>query len=144
MKYLYFLILLFVFFSSKAQTASDTSINSSKAQPQIDEEHKIFTHSEIPVSYPTGEKKLLKYIENNINKKAIVENGAVKNDYTVIIRFIVRQDGTAYNFSPETKNGFGLEDETIRVLKTISQWEPAKQNNRRVYAYYRIKVSLSL
>jgi hypothetical protein len=144
MKYLHFFILLFAFSTSEAQNTSDSSIATDKTQMQIDDEHKVFTHSEIAASYQKGEKKLFKYIEDNINKKTLLENGAPKGDYNVRIRFIVNIDGTAYDFNPESKNGFGLEDETIKVLKTIQKWKPAKQNNRKVYAYYWLTIPLNL
>jgi hypothetical protein len=144
MKYLFLFILLFAFSTGEAQIASDSSIVSNKTQTQIDDEHKVFTLSEVAVSYPKGEKSLFKYIDDNINRKTLLENGASKGNYKITIRFIVRMDGSAYDFVAESKNGFGLEDETIRVLKTIQKWEPARQNNRKVYAYYRRPIPLNL
>ena len=84
---------------------------------QADDEHKVFSRPEIAASYTKGEKKLFEYIEDNINKKTVLENGAPKGDYNIKIRFIVGIDGSAYDFIPESKNGFGLEDETIKFLR---------------------------
>ena len=142
MRFLQLFIMLFIFSISNAQTNPDTSIVSRSVQ--TDDEIKIFTKTEIPASYPKGEKYLFSYIDSNLNKQVLFNNGASKGDYNITIRFIIKKDGSAYDFKPETQSNFGIENEIIRILKTIPKWEPAKQNNRLVYAYYRLKTSMKL
>jgi periplasmic protein TonB len=139
MKYLHFFILLFISSITYAQNRPDTSreLNNSKV-----EDEKTFTKTEIPASYPEGEKELLKYIESNFNKQGLLNDGLTKGEHTMTIRFIVKKDGTAYDFVAETQNKVG--DEIIRILKTIPKWTPAKQNGRIVQAYYRKPFSFSL
>lgn len=107
------------------------------------EEEKIFTKTENPVTYPGGEKKLFTYIESNLDKQSIINAGASKGDYVIMLRFIVRKDSVAYDFFGESLT-YNIEDEIIRILKTIPKWNPAKQNGRQVTAYHRMKFSLNL
>lgn len=141
MKYLHLFILLFVSSAIYAQNTPDSSVVVDKTK--MEEEERIFTKTEIPVTYPGGEKKLFTYIESNLDKQSIFNAGASKGDYVIMLRFIVRKDSVAYDFFGESLT-YNIEDEIIRILKTITKWNPAKQNGRKVTAYHRMKFSLNL
>ena len=61
-----------------------------------------------------------------------IKNGAKKGSYVVIVRFIVDKTGKLVDFLPETKLGFGMEEEVIRVLKLSPKWIPGEQNGVKV------------
>ena len=122
---------------------NETSISTVVSQADM-VGHKIFTKSEIPVTYSGGDRKLNKLIKENLNTRLPLDQGAKSDTYKIIIRFIVRIDGTSYDFKPETKFGFGMEEEAIRLLKNIPTWNPAIQNGHKVNAYYRQMVIFDL
>ena len=140
MKYFFLFFTLFISAETYAQNVPSSPHVVDSTQM---EEEKIFTKTENPVTYPGGEKKLFTYIESNLDKQSIFSAGASKGNYIIMLRFIVRQDSVAYDFFGESLT-YNIEDEIIRILKTIPKWNPAKQNGRKVTAYYRMKFSLNL
>lgn len=141
MKSLYFFTLLFLTPSIYAQNKFDSSFDYNKNRVERDI---IFTKTEIPVSYRQGEKELIRFIDSRLNIQTLSYNKAVKGNYKVIIRFIVKKDGSAYDFIPETSNNYKIEEEIIRILKSVPKWKPAMQNNHIVTAYYKLHYSLNL
>lgn len=102
-----------------------------------DDENKIFNKVEVEAEFPGGSAAWTRYIRNNLNANAPVDNGAPPGTYSVIVRFIVSKDGTISDVTPETKFGYGMEDEAVKIIKKGPKWTPALQNGRNVNAYRR-------
>lgn len=81
----------------------------------------VFSKAEIAPSYPGGEKELIKYFNKELNTGLLKQNGAPSGKYTVQVRMIVGRDGLAYDFVPLTKNGFGIEEEAVRIFTLINK-----------------------
>jgi hypothetical protein len=88
----------------------------------------IYTTVDSVATFPGGRPAWNKYLVKYLNAGVGVDNGAGKGTYNVVIKFIVMKDGTLKDFQPETKYGYGFEEETIRVLKLSPKWIPAKKN----------------
>jgi len=102
-----------------------------------DDENKIFNKVEVEAEFPGGSAAWTRYIRNNLNANAPVDNGAPPGTYQVIVRFIVSKDGSISDVTPETKYGYGMEDEAVKIIKKGPKWTPALQNGRNVNAYRR-------
>ena len=101
------------------------------------EEHlPTFTKVETAPEFTGGTSSWKKYLEQNLNRKVPVNNGAPIGTYTVTVQFIVAQDGSITEIKPVTKYGYGMEEEVIRLIKTSPKWKPAIQNGRIVRAYH--------
>lgn len=105
--------------------------------PKGDDENKVFTKVENEAEFPGGQGAWGNYLRKNLNANAPVDNGAPEGTYTVIIRFIVSKDGSISDVTPETKFGYGMEDEAAKIIKKGPRWKPALQNGRNVNAYRR-------
>jgi protein TonB len=105
--------------------------------PKADDENKVFTKVENEAEFPGGQGAWGNYLRKNLNANAPVDNGAPEGTYTVIIRFIVSKDGSISDVTPETKFGYGMEDEAAKIIKKGPRWKPALQNGRNVNAYRR-------
>lgn len=97
----------------------------------------IFTRTEVEASFPGGHTAWREYITKNLNSEVPITNKAPKGQYTVIVRFIVARNGSINDVVAETRHGFGMEQEVIRIIKQGPKWIPAFQNNRPVNAYRR-------
>ncbi|MEO7265071.1 MAG: energy transducer TonB [Ferruginibacter sp.] len=102
-----------------------------------DDEGKIFTKVEVDAAFPGGNAAWGRYLKNNLNAETPVENGASEGTYTVVVRFIVSKDGSISDVVAETKHGYGMEAEAIKIIKKGPNWTPALQNGRHVNAYRR-------
>lgn len=97
----------------------------------------VFTREEREASFPGGDDGWRRYLQKNLNPNVPINNGARAGKYTVIIRFIVRKDGSLDGISAETKNGYGMEEHVIKLIKRVPKWIPAIQYGRYVSAYRR-------
>jgi len=105
--------------------------------PKADDEDKVFTKVENEASFPGGQPAWVRYLTKNLNANAPVDNGASPGTYQVIVKFIVSKDGSISDVQAETKHGFGMEDEAVKIIKRGPKWTPALQNGRNVNAYRR-------
>lgn len=64
-----------------------------------------------------------------------VTNGAPYGTYTVVIGFVINTDGSLSDFTKLTDMGYGMEEQTIRVIKKSGRWMPALLNDKAVRSY---------
>ncbi len=76
-----------------------------------------------------------KFLIKNLNPNVPVDNSAPPGVYKVVVQFVVDLDGNISDIKALTNNGYGMEQEAIRVLKRATKWEPAFQNGTHVKAY---------
>lgn len=79
----------------------------------------------------------IRYLQKNLKGETAEKNGARAGTYQVIVRFIVNKNGTVSDVMPETKFGFGMEQEVVRVIKNSPKWIPAIEMNEKINAYRR-------
>ncbi|MBU3714737.1 MAG: hypothetical protein FGM46_07285 [Ferruginibacter sp.] len=102
-----------------------------------DDENKIFTKVDVDASFPGDLVGWQKYLQSALDATIPAKYGAPPGSYTVIIRFIVDKDGSVSDVFSETAHGYGMETESIRVIRNSGKWTPAIQNGRNVTAYKR-------
>ncbi|MBC7720704.1 MAG: energy transducer TonB [Pedobacter sp.] len=97
----------------------------------------VFAHVEVVAQFPGGLDAWKKYLERNLNAGLPAENGATSGKYSVIVSFVVDNEGNISEVKAENAPGFGTEAEAIRIIKKGPKWQPAIQNGRKVA--YRVK-----
>ncbi len=97
----------------------------------------IFITVQIPAQFPGGMEGWKKYLERNLNAGLPSENGATSGKYSVMVSFVVDNEGNISEVKAENAPGFGTEAEAIRIIKKGPKWQPAIQNGRKVA--YRVK-----
>jgi TonB-dependent SusC/RagA subfamily outer membrane receptor len=81
-----------------------------------------------PPQFPGGEEALAKYLEQNLNHKLPSERGGPEGKYTVVLSFLVEEDGTVSNIEARNNPGYGTAEEAIRVIKNGPKWIPSERN----------------
>ena len=100
--------------------------------PAEDLETKVFQKVEIEAEFPGGATAWRRYLQNNLDANAPVDNNAPEGTYTVVVRFIVSKNGVISDVVPETKFGYGMEAEAVRAIKKGPKWKPGIQNGNQV------------
>ncbi|MEO8403071.1 MAG: energy transducer TonB [Chitinophagaceae bacterium] len=77
-----------------------------------------------------------RFLLKNLRGEIPVGNGAAVGKYRVAIEFVVDVDGSVSNIKPVSNNGYGMEEEAVRVLKKAAKWRPGIQNGIPVKAYH--------
>lgn len=98
---------------------------------------RIFTKVEQEAEFPGGLEGWKKFLMKNLNPEVPGNNGAPAGLYTIMVRFVVKKDGTLADIQLENSEGYGMDAEVKRVIAKSGQWIPAVQNGRKVNAYRR-------
>lgn len=86
-------------------------------------------------AFPGGLLGWRKYLERTLNASVPVEKGAPAGYYTVVVQFIVDTDGSISDVKALTENGYGTEEEVVKLITKGPHWEPAMQFGKPVKAY---------
>lgn len=137
-------VLLLIAFGSFAQTPGSIKTGADSIPVIEDSEDLVFTKTAIAPSFPGGKIGWKQYEQENLRQNIPVEKGAPAGLYQIIIRFVVKKDGTLRDINAETNFGYGMEEEAIRLLKEGPAWIPAKQNGQVVRCYQRQAVNFEI
>jgi protein TonB len=111
--------------------------------PAVDpNEGKVFTIVEEMPTFPGGEEELLKYLQKNIKYPPPARENGIMG--VVYVTFVVDKDGKIKDSKVLRGIGGGCDEEALRVIKTMPQWKPGKQNGRAVQVQYNVPVRFSL
>lgn len=63
----------------------------------------------------------------------------------VFVSFVVDENGKVYDVNATTKNGYGLEEEAVRVVKSMSRlWKPGKHRGHNVKVRFTLPINFAL
>jgi protein TonB len=77
--------------------------------------------------FPGGAAAWMRFLSRNLQAPALMEPGEMK---TVLVRFLVSEDGTVTGFEVVQSGGAAFDNEVIRVLKKMPKWKPALRNGQ--------------
>lgn len=111
-------------------------------QEKIVEEPKIFKSVEQMPEFPGGEAAMMKYLSTNIKypKQAVDNNIEGK----VFLNFVVNEDGDISNVIVKRGVDAALDQEAMRVVKSMPKWSPGKMQGKAVKVYYNLPVVFKL
>ncbi len=81
---------------------------------------------EVKAQFPGGNTALAKYLDNNL--KYPEEAQKQKWAGTTLIGFTVNEDGSISNIRVVKSSKLVLDNEALRLVKTMPKWTPASQN----------------
>ena len=96
----------------------------------------IFERVDVKPIFP-GNSTFQEYLIQDLRKDIPYLRGAPNGRYLAVINFVVDAKGNITNVKYESLNGYGMEDEAIRVIKNSPLWIPAMKNGNSVS--YRMK-----
>jgi TonB-dependent SusC/RagA subfamily outer membrane receptor len=100
---------------------------------------KNVTRIKLP-QFPGGEEALAKYLEQNLNHKLPQERGGPEGKYTVVLSFLVEEDGTISNLEARNDPGYGTAEEAIRVIRNGPKWIPSERDGKKGNYLKRISI----
>lgn len=111
--------------------------------PAAPAKEEIFTFVEQPPTFPGGEDALNKYLSKNIRYPHVAQENGIQG--TVFVQFIVDSEGNIKDVKTvgATKGG-GLEEEAVRVVKTMPKWKAGRQNGRQVSVQFNLPIRFTL
>jgi periplasmic protein TonB len=92
--------------------------------------------------FPGGEQALYKYLQENIKFPPMARESGITG--TVYVRFVVDKKGKISNVTLLRGIGGGCDEEAIRVVQNMPNWNAGKQNGIPVPVYFTLPVKFIL
>jgi protein TonB len=107
--------------------------------PKKDE---VFTYAEEMPNFPGGDEKLLNYFSTHIQYPDMARRAGVEG--RLFISFVVRTTGEITDVQVIKGLGAGLDEEAVRVVKSMPKWNPGRQNGKPVNVKVTIPIIFKL
>ena len=102
--------------------------------------NQVFQYVEVRPQFPGGEKEMFKFIAENLQMPVVAAETTIHG--RVMIRVVITEDGSIQDIeilrglSPE------LDEEAIRIIKSMPKWISGQHNGRPVKVFYTIPISI--
>lgn len=116
------------------------SINAQSEATHVEE--KVYDVVEEMPQFPGGPSALFEYLFNNLQYPVVAEENGVQG--RVIVTFIVEKDGSISNAKVVKAVDPSLDKEAIRLVESMPNWIPGKQNGEPVRVKYTVPVTFRL
>lgn len=111
--------------------------------PEIEPvKEQVYRWAEEMPSYKGGTEQLMKYFAENLNYPEIAKRAGVEGK--VILGFIIDKSGHIKNVEVIRGIGAGCDEEAMRVISSMPDWNPGKQNGKPVSTLINIPVVFKL
>ena len=127
---------------NKSLLPEETEEQTSNVEAEKKVEDKVFDAVEQYPSFPGGEGAMFSYISNNLQYPEKAQKNRIQG--RVVVKFIVEKDGSISNVEVNRSVDPDLDNEVIRIIKSMPKWNPAKQKGTEVRAYYYVPVAFRL
>ena len=132
MKKLVFIALLSLIGMTNVFAQQETTTTAEKVFDVVDE---------MP-SFPRGKGAMMEFLSKNIKYPVVAEENGIQG--RVLVKIVVKKDGTID--SPTVVKGVdpSLDKEAIRVVKTMPKWIPGKQKGEPVNVSFIVPVTFRI
>ena len=113
------------------------------AQQVADKEDVVYKVVEQMPEFPGGANALRAFLAENVKYPSIAKENGIYG--RVVCQFIVEKDGSITDVRASISSGErSLDNEAIRVIKSMPKWKPGKQQNKPVRTRYTLPISFKL
>ncbi|MDO5446721.1 MAG: energy transducer TonB [Prevotellaceae bacterium] len=113
-----------------------------QAPPEEVKEEKIFDVVEQMPDFPGGMSALMQYLSKHIKYPVVAEENGIQG--RVIVTFVVEKNGSITDVQVVKSVDPSLDKEAVRVVKSMPNWIPGKQNGSAVRVKYTLPVTFRL
>jgi len=107
-----------------------------------EEETKVFEVVEQMPQFPGGDAALMQYLSSHIKYPAVAEENGIQG--RVVCTFVVERNGSITDVRVVKSVDPSLDKEAVRVIKSMPNWIPGKQNGSAVRVKYTVPVTFRL
>ncbi len=111
-------------------------------QKIVEEKMEPFTVVEQMPDFPGGEAELFKYLQKNIKYPEMARESGITG--VVYVKFVVDKHGKISDIQLLRGIGGGCDEEAIRVVKSMPDWKPGRQNGMPVPVYFTLPIKFTL
>ena len=112
------------------------------AEKPKDKPEEIFISVEQMPQFPGGEAALMKYLASHINYPPMAAENNIQG--RVVVQFVVDKTGRVGEVKLARSVDKDLDNEAIRVCKSLPKFTPGRQNGQPVSVWYTLPVTFKL
>jgi protein TonB len=113
-----------------------------KAEEIVPEDTTVYDYPSRYPEFPGGSSAMFSYLGEHL--KYTEQARTINLQGTVHVSFVVWKDGSIRDVQILRGLGAGLDEEVIRVIQGMPNWNPGMQHGKNVNVRYRIPVKFSL
>lgn len=111
-------------------------------EAEAEDPNKIYDNAEVMPEYPGGQVALMRYIAQNVKYPTVAQENGTQG--IVVVQFVVDADGSVTNAHVITSVDPYLDEEALRVIKSMPRWTPGKLNGKPVRVKYTTPIKFRL
>ena len=111
-------------------------------EPPKEEENKVFDVVEEQPSFPGGQGALMQWLRDNIKYPVVAAENGIEG--RVIVQFVVSKTGSISGVTVARGVDPSLDKEAVRVVSSMPNWTPGRQNGTTVNVRYTLPVTFKL
>ncbi len=113
-----------------------------QAKEDIKPENEIFYIVEEPAQFPGGERALYQFIQKSVKYPVIAQENGIQGK--VYVKFVVSESGKVSNAEILRGVDPSLDKEALRVISSLPNFKPGKQQGNPVKVYYNAVINFQL
>lgn len=102
----------------------------------------VFTVVEEQPHFPGGEEALMKFLQANLRYPSEAREAGLQG--TVFVSFVIEKDGSSSDTKVLRGVGESLDQEALRVINAMSNWNPGRQRGKVVRVQYNMPIRFVL
>lgn len=111
--------------------------------PKAEVRTEPYTYVEFMPAFPGGEEALAKFLRKNLNYPRMAQENDIEGK--VFVQFVINPEGKISEVTTVGPHrGGGLDEEAVRVVKSMPNWKPGKQNGQPVSVRYNLPIGFTL
>lgn len=124
--------------SNSSSSSNDTKSFKAGENPYAKEYEEAFMVVQEPPTFPGGREELTKFVSQNLIYPKEAKDNGIKGK--VFTSFIIEPDGkVTYPYIIKGIGG-GCDEEALRVIKSMPDWIPGKQNGTAVHVQFNLPI----
>lgn len=127
------------------ETPTNTTITqqpiASEPEPELDPA-RVYDFVEQPAQFPGGEEALYKFIGDNLRYPVMAQENGIQG--RVVVQFVVTKTGEVGEVRVVRSKDPDLDREAVRVVKSLPNFIPGKQNGRPVNVWFTLPITFKL
>ena len=112
------------------------------AADSVKDEEEVFMSTEQPPVYPGGMEAMMKYLNDSIVYPAKAKEKGISG--TVVLQLTIARTGKITGIRVVNSVDSTLNEEAVRVVSKMPNWQPAKQDGKNVAVYFNLPVRFAL
>ncbi len=111
-------------------------------EAEAEDPNNIYDKAEVMPEYPGGAAAFMRYLAQNVKYPTVAQENGTQG--IVVVQFVVDADGSVTNAHVTTSVDPYLDEEALRVIKSMPRWTPGKLNGKPVRVKYTTPIKFRL